>query len=91
MVKRLKEGETRLEQWRMAVAATLRERWPAATDLDVTAATIIGMFDAGARDREVADFLVLDVAHRSVASVSANELLDLASHLHRLAASRPSV
>ena len=91
MAKRLKDGEGRLERWRGAVAEMLRAHWPDMAALDAKAATIVGMFDAGARDREVADFLALEEVQAAEPRQSHNELLALAGRLHRLAASRPSV
>lgn len=44
-------------EWRRTVKELLIVHWQSAADLDSVAATIVGMFDAGATDAEVADFL----------------------------------
>ena len=92
--KRLTETAARLRSWRVAVAAALRAHWgeTADADLDAPAATIVGMFDAGARDREVAAFLEhQEQVHRPDMRSSPAALFELATRLHRLAGSRPSV
>jgi hypothetical protein len=93
MTKPPTDGVARLEEWRSAVAAMLRAEWPAlGAEVVDLAATIVGMFDAGARDREVGTFL----AHRTAQPPLSRPLSDLAArklagNLHRLARSRPSI
>ena len=44
-------------QWRRAVKELLVAEWQDSADVDNIAATVVGMFDAGAKDTEVAAFL----------------------------------
>lgn len=44
-------------QWRRAVKELLVAQWQDSADVDSIAATVVGMFDAGAKDTEVAAFL----------------------------------
>ena len=90
--KRLKGSAARLGPWRAAVVAALRAEWGDTADVDFEAhaATIVGMFDAGARDREVAGFLEhQERVYRSDRRSSPEALFELATRLHRLAGSRP--
>jgi hypothetical protein len=51
-------GLNKYARWRAAVQQLLTSRWrPAAADVPGIAATVVGMFDAGAHDIEVALFL----------------------------------
>ena len=46
------------DHWRSCVQALLTSQWPVSSvDVDEVAATVVGMFDAGATHNEVADFL----------------------------------
>lgn len=47
----------RYAQWRRAVKELLAAEWQDSADVDNIAATVVGMFDAGAKDTEVAAFL----------------------------------
>src|SRR5919197_968989 len=45
------------DHWRHAVKDLLMARWQSSADIESVAATVVGMFDAGAKDVEVAAFL----------------------------------
>jgi hypothetical protein len=51
------ESANKYNRWRSAVEDLLTERWQSSLDVQSVAATVVGMFDAGATDAEVAAFL----------------------------------
>ena len=72
----------RLASWRARVAVLLAQASP--HEADTLGATVVGMFDAGARDAEVAVFLAPALPH-----LAPPELAALAARLHRAAADPP--
>ena len=80
----------RLAAWQRRVEAILRAAYPRAPEAEATAlgATVVGMFDAGARDAEVAAFLGAAQCHANTPwpPLASPELAALAARLHRAAA-----
>ena len=76
-------------RWRARVEELLASRWARAPmNLQEVAATIVGMFDAGARDSEVVDFLRdQERVQEGAPWLTDDERLGLVSELHRSAGS----
>ena len=73
-------------RWRVSVEALLRQRWLDSPETKSVAATVIGMFDAGAKDSEVAAYLrSQEVALASQVSLSDSDRSALVSELHKSA------
>jgi hypothetical protein len=73
-------------QWRRAVQKLLMERWQSSVDVESVAATVVGMFDAGASDAEVAAFLYsLEPSSPEESSLTDEARLELVRELHRSA------
>ena len=95
-VHRSREAEQQLERWRAEVKRLLledlvlsRRDGPRAKGVDyvAAAATIVGMFDAGARDSEVVTFLRhLETETSGQASLAEDARRELVTRLHRAAA-----
>ena len=80
------------DHWRSCVQALLTSQWPASSvDVEEVAATVVGMFDAGATDYEVADFLYSQERFDDQDGLLTDEArMALARQLHRSAASDES-
>jgi len=76
-------------RWRARAEELLESRWARAPmNLQEVAATIVGMFDAGARDSEVAAYLRdQEEAEEGAPWLTDDERLGLVSELHRSAGS----
>ena len=75
--------------WRARVEELLTTRWDREQDLQEIAATVVGMFDAGADDAEVAAFLLDQERSESGAAwLTDDARLELVRQLH-LAAGLP--
>jgi hypothetical protein len=77
------------------VQALLTAEWHCSADAETVAATVVGMFDAGAKDTEVAEFLrSQELLHDEKASLTDTARLTLVQKLHKSAGSpalaRPS-
>jgi len=85
----------RLSAWQGRVEAILREAYPRAPEGQAVelGATVVGMFDAGARDAEVAAFLGAAQCRADTAwpPLASPELAALAARLHRAAGESPAV
>ena|SRR5688572_11569524 len=74
-------------RWRSSVRELLLAEWDNATDVDSIAATVVGMFDAGAPDVEVAAFLHSQELLRHLDSPLTDEArMTLVRKIHRSAA-----
>ncbi len=77
-------SEGHASRWRTAIAELLTSEWSVCVnEAEFLTHTIVGMFDAGASDSEVAAFLRTGAPHTSDRSTSA--LADLAGRMHRSA------
>jgi hypothetical protein len=78
---------SKYNRWREAVKKLLVERWqPSLRDPGNLAATVVGMFDAGATDSEVAAFIrSQEVPADGLRVLSDEALLALAHDIHRAA------
>ena len=86
-----RERQARLDAWRERARILLAESLPSddqrVPDVAGLAKTIVGMFDAGARDEEVIAFLrEAETRHFGEARLSASSRQVLARTLHRAAA-----
>lgn len=74
--------------WRARVEELLSAHWGRALpDIQEVAATVVGMFDAGARDAEVAAFLRdLERSESGAPRLTDEARLELVEQLHRAAA-----
>ena len=78
------------DHWRRAVKDLLRARWQDSADIESVAATVVGMFDAGARDVEVAAFLYSqEQSSAARPSLTDEARLALVQELHQSAGSPP--
>ena len=76
------------DEWRRAVEGLLMANWQSSGDIESIAATIVGMFDAGAREVEVAAFLQSQEQPSSVEpSLTDEARLALVQKLHKSAGS----
>lgn len=74
-------------RWRSTVRELLIAEWDNAADVDSVAATVVGMFDAGAPDAEVAAFLHSQELLRHVDSPLTDEArMSLVRKIHQSAA-----
>jgi hypothetical protein len=75
-------------QWRRAVKDLLLERWHTSADVESVAATVVGMFDAGAGDAEEAAFLYSqEHSYDEESSLTDEARLALVRELHKSAGS----
>ena len=76
-------------RWRTSVEELLRSRWQnSSLDLSGVAATVVGMFDSGATDAEVAAFLrSQELLDSDEAWVTDDARMALARELHKSAGS----
>ena len=86
-----REREARLTAWRERARLLLADAWPSHSqhhsEVEALADTIVGMFDAGARDEEVITFLRdAETRHFGEERLSASSRQVLARALHRAAA-----
>ena len=81
------EAVNRFARWRRSVVEILTAKWQHDVDVESVAATVVGMFDAGASDEEVAYFLrSQEVQGESHALLTFESRLALAQELHKSAA-----
>jgi hypothetical protein len=75
-------------RWRRSVRDLLLARWLPSADVESVAATVVGMFDSGATDAEVAAFLrSQELWDDEEPSLTDEERLELVRELHRSAGS----
>jgi hypothetical protein len=89
--RQFREREARVAAWQKRARLLLAEVWPVDTqqpsDVDQLADTIVGMFDAGARDEEVIAFLrEAEIRHFGEERLDVARRQTLAHLLHRAAA-----
>ena len=76
------------DHWRRAVKDLLMARWQSSADIESVAATVVGMFDAGAKDVEVAAFLhSQEQSYEAESSLTDEARLALVEELHKSAGS----
>ena len=69
------------DHWRRAVKDLLMARWESSADIESVAATVVGMFDAGAKDVEVAAFLYSQEPSEAESSLTDEARLALVQEL----------
>jgi hypothetical protein len=80
-------------RWRSTVQKLLTLHWqqPSSIEVEGVAATVVGMFDAGASDREVAAFLrSQELLERQEALLTDEARMTLVQQLHRSAGAESS-
>ena len=75
------------DRWRSRVQELLVIGWQSSEDVEGIAATVVGMFDAGATDAEVATFLRSQEQVGEPGSLTEEARMTLVRELHRSAAS----
>ena len=81
----------RYGRWRESVKDLLLARWHSADDVSEVAATVVGMFDAGARDVEVAAYLhSQELLFDKPVLLTDEARMALVGDLHRSAGTRDS-
>jgi hypothetical protein len=75
------------DDWRRVVKDLLNARWQSSADIESVAATVVGMFDAGASDVEVAAFLRSQEQSAAESSLPDEAHLALVQELHKSAGS----
>ena len=79
-------------RWRTSVHELLRSRWQrSALDVESIAATVVGMFDSGATDAEIANFLLSqELLDKEAPGLTDAARMELVRELHRSAGSNVS-
>ena len=72
-------------RWRRAVRDLLIAQWGRSADIESVAATVVGMFDAGAKDVEVAAFLYSQEQPSTESPLTDEARLALVRELHESA------
>jgi hypothetical protein len=78
-------------RWRRSVQELLIARWQNSDDVEAVAGTVVGMFDAGATDAEVAAFLHSQESGETAESLTDEARMALVRELHGSAGSPSSV
>jgi hypothetical protein len=79
-------------RWRAAVVELLSAEWHSSANVESVAATVVGMFDAGANDAEVADFLhSQELLYDKEASLTDAARMALVQALHKSAGAETSI
>jgi hypothetical protein len=85
-VSRRPEAKNKFVRWRRSVEELLIAKWQPNADVENVAATVVGMFDAGASDAEVAFFLRSQEQDEGEALLSVESSIALAQELRGSAA-----
>jgi len=81
-------ADNKFGRWRRSVEEILTAKWHGTADVASVAATVVGMFDAGASDAEVALFLRShELQDDREALLSVESRIALVQELHRSGAS----
>lgn len=81
------DSDNKYVRWRRAVEELLTAKWQRSADVASVAATVVGMFDAGASEEEVAFFLRShELQDEEEALLTVESRIALARELHRCGA-----